>query len=92
MGSGTEGGTALGGGGDMTTTHMINFFDTIRGKAQQTSPIEEMVKSTHLCHLANIAYRLKKDLAVDAATGRTTDEEALKLWGRTYEKGWEPKL
>lgn len=91
-GSGSEGGTALGGGGDISTVHVMNFFDAIRGKVKQNSPIEEMVKSTHLCHLANIAYRVKKDLIIDPATGRTSDEAALKLWSRTYEKGWEPKL
>lgn len=92
MGSGSEGGTVLGGGGDLTTTHIFNFFDTIRGKAVQASPIEEMAKSTHLCHLANIAYRLKKDLKIDSTTGRAMDADAMKIWGRDYEKGWEPKL
>lgn len=90
--TGGEGGTNLGGGGDMTTTHMINFFDAIRGKVQPNSPIEEMAKSTHLCHLANISYRLKKDLDVDKTTGRVKDKDAMKLWGREYQAGWEPKL
>ena len=27
-----EGGVALGGGGDLTTRHTVNFFDAIRGK------------------------------------------------------------
>ena len=92
MGSGTESGTALGGGGDVSTTHVINFFDGIRGKATLNSPIEEMMKSTHLCHLANIASRLNKDLIVDPQTGRSADHEALKLWSREYAPGWEPKL
>src|SRR5690606_39472619 len=54
---GSEGGTQLGGGGDMSTTHVVNFFEAIRGKEQQNSPIDEGSKSTLLCHLANIASR-----------------------------------
>jgi predicted dehydrogenase len=89
-GSGGEAGTALGGGGDMTTLHVVNFFDAIRGKAKQASPIEEGAKSTLLCHLANIAYRTNKSLDIDSSNGHIKDKEAMKLWGREYEKGWEP--
>lgn len=92
LGDGTEGGTALGGGGDVSTTHVVNFFDGIRGKATLNSPIEEMMKSTHLCHLANIASRLNKDFVIDPNTGRSTDSDVLKLWSREYQPGWEPKL
>ncbi|MDQ1090216.1 Gfo/Idh/MocA family protein [Siphonobacter sp. SORGH_AS_1065] len=89
---GSEAGTALGGGGDMTTGHMVNFFEAIRGKAKQNSPIDEGAKSTLLCHLANIAYRTNKSFKVDSKNGRIQDKEAMKLWSRDYEKGWEPKL
>lgn len=91
-GSGSEAGTALGGGGDMTTTHVVNFFDAIRGKAKQNSPIDEGAKSTLLCHLANISYRTNKSFGVDTKNGHIQDKEAMKLWGRTYEKGWEPPV
>ena len=40
-----EQGIALGGGGDMSTLHSINFFNAIRGKAKLTSPINEGVIS-----------------------------------------------
>ncbi len=86
----SEAGTALGGGGDMTTRHMMNFFEAIRGKAKQNSTIEEGARSTLLCHLANIAYRTKKSFAVDSKNGHIQDAEAMKLWSRQYEKGWEP--
>src|SRR5690606_23793066 len=52
--SGNEAGNQLGGGGDMSTMHVVNFFEAIRGKAKQNSPIDEGAKSTLLCHLANI--------------------------------------
>ncbi|WP_460939370.1 Gfo/Idh/MocA family protein [Spirosoma humi] len=89
---GSESGTALGGGGDMTTLHMMNFFDAVRGKAKQNSTIEEGARSTLLCHLANIAYRTNKSFAVDAKNGHIRDADAMKLWTRQYEKGWEPGI
>lgn len=91
---GDEQGTALGGGGSMSTQHVVNFLETIRGKAsQQNSPIDEGAKSVHLCHLANIAYRADKTfLETDASTGRINDQEAMELWDREYEPGWEPKV
>lgn len=85
-------GTALGGGGSMDTRHVLNFFNTIRGKEKLHSPIDEMMISTHMCHLANLSYRLKKDLIIDPKTGKTTDPEAGELWSREYETGWELKV
>lgn len=87
-----EGSVNLGGGGGMTTMHVTNFFDAIRGKAKQASPIIEAAKSTLLCHLINIADRTKKDLKIDPANGHILDKEAMKLWSRDYEKGWEIKI
>ena len=87
-----ETGTALGGGGDLTTLHVGNFFDAIRGKAQLHSPIREGAKSTLLCHLANIAYRTGQRLEIDPADGHIRNAEAMKLWGREYEPGWEPRI
>ena len=89
---GDEGGTALGGGGSMSTMHVVNFFDTIRGKATLKSPIDEGVKSTHLGHLANISSRIGKGFDVNSENGQALDRDALKLWKREYEPGWEPKL
>jgi predicted dehydrogenase len=84
-----EGGTALGGGGDMSTLHILNFFDAIRGKSRLKAPIEEGVKSTLLGHLANISYRIGKGFDVNCSNGQALDREALKLWSREYEPGWE---
>lgn len=78
------------GGGRLTDKHIANFIDTVRGKAnKQNSPIDEGATSTLMCHLGNTAYRVGRDLAVDAETGRPQDAEAEKLWGREYEPGWE---
>ncbi|MCB0562455.1 MAG: hypothetical protein KDD09_26060, partial [Phaeodactylibacter sp.] len=89
---GPEEGTALGGGGSMTTLHVKNFLETIRGRDKLNCPIEEGAVSTHLCHYANISYREgNKLLAIDAATGRFCDKKVMKkYWSRDYEKGWRP--
>ncbi len=89
---GKEAGTALGGGGDMSTTHVVNFFQAIRGKEKQNSNIVDGAISTHLCHLANISSRIGKNFKVDPKTGKALDKDALKLWSRQYAPGWEPKL
>jgi predicted dehydrogenase len=88
----TEAGTALGGGGDMTTLHVVNFFDAVRGTAKQNSPIDEGAKTVHMCHLANIASRVGKNLDVDPKNGKIMDKKAMKYWSRDYQPGWEPKL
>ena len=91
LSTGSEAGTALGGGGDMSTLHAVNFFDTIRGKAELTSPIDEGAISQMLTHYANIAYRIDDAFEVDENTGRIYNREAMKLWSRPYEPGWEIK-
>ncbi len=91
--SGSEAGTALGGGGDMTDAHVANFFNVIRGKETKlNSPIEEGAISQMMCHYANIGYRIGKSYSVNTQNGHILDKDGMKLWDRQYEKGWEPKL
>jgi hypothetical protein len=79
------------GGGD--AAHIGNFLDGIRGTAKLNSPIEEGQKSTMLCHLGNLAYRTGSMIHFDSATKKVVNNpEAMKLWARTYRKGWEPKV
>jgi predicted dehydrogenase len=87
-----EDGTKLGGGGDLSTRHAVNFFNAIRGNGELTSPIEQGAISQMLTHYANIAYRVGKGFEVDTETGRIYDRDAMELWNREYEPGWEPKL
>ena len=88
----SEGGLVLGGGGNLTTRHVTNFFDAIRGKEKLTSSIEVGAVSQMLTHYANIAYRINKGFNVDENSGKIFDRDAMKLWSRTYEPGWEPKI
>lgn len=87
-----EAGTTLGGGGDTTTAHMINFFNTIRGKEKLNAPIADASISMAMVHYANIAHRIKKGFAIDDKTGKIFDRDAMNLWSRTYEPGWEIKI
>ena len=90
---GSESGMALGGGGSMSTTHVANFLDAIRGQAENVSPVEVGAKSTHLCHLANIAYRSGSDLDVNTSNGKIIDNpQAMQYWSREYESGWKPNI
>lgn len=77
---------------DDVNLHFVNFINSIRGKTTVNSSVVEAEKSTLLCHLANISYRIGKNFNVDSRTGKAIDSEALKLWSREYEPGWEPKL
>jgi predicted dehydrogenase len=78
--------------GNLDLYHFENFVSAVRGEARLNSPVDEGAKSVLLCHLANISQRTGKTLHCDPANGHIQDEEAMKLWQRTYEKGWEPRL
>lgn len=78
-------------GGDVD--HIANFLDCIRTGEKPNSEIEEGQKSTLLCHLGNIAYRVGRVINFDPSTRRIVDdEEAQGYWGREYREGWEPKV
>jgi predicted dehydrogenase len=86
--------TQPGGAGGMDGLHIMNFINTIRGTAElQHQPITEGAKSTLLGHLANISSRVNAPLQIDETNGHILNNpEAMKLWERQYEKGWEPKI
>jgi len=72
---------------------IMNFLDSIRGKSKLTAPISEGHKSTLLPQLGNISVRVGRTLNCDPTNGHVLkDKEAMKLWSRKYEKGWEMKL
>lgn len=84
----TEAGTALGGGGSMSTRHVENFFNTIRGKETLNAPIDDIAISHAMVHYANVAYRIKSPFEV-GDSGIMLSREAMELWSREYEPGWE---
>jgi len=73
--------------------HMQNFAEAIRGNEKINAPITEGHKSTLLPQLGNIAFRVGRTLKCDPTNGHIIgDKQAMKLWGREYEKGWAPKV
>jgi predicted dehydrogenase len=72
--------------------HFINFLDSIRGKSTVNSPVDEAEKSTLLCHLSNISYRIGENFRVNSKNGHALDKKALKFWDREYEPSWELKI
>jgi predicted dehydrogenase len=73
--------------------HLQNFCEAIRGKEKINAPILEGHKSTLLPQLGNIAYRVGRVLRCDPKNGHIlNDKEAMKLWSREYQKGWEVKV
>ncbi len=79
--------------GELDLYHLRNFVDTIRGEAKLNGPVDEASKSVLLCHLANIAQRTGQQLNCDPKNGHIlNNSQANKLWKRSYEKGWEPKV
>ncbi|MBX3746337.1 MAG: Gfo/Idh/MocA family oxidoreductase [Verrucomicrobiae bacterium] len=88
---GTEVASGTGPGGDVG--HFRNFVDAIRDGVPLTAEIEEGQKSALLCHLGNIAYRLRREIRFDPERRRILgDPEADALWGRTYRPGWAPRM
>ncbi len=73
--------------------HTNDFLDAIRSGRRPVADIDEAHKTTLLCHLANISWRVGRNIAFDAGSQQiVNDSEAMKLWSRTYEPGWEPKV
>ena len=72
--------------------HLENFVAAIREEADLNADIVEGHRSSLICHLGNIAYRTSGALRCDPDEGGKIldDPEAMKLWSRVYEDGWEP--
>ncbi len=85
--------TTVGMGETLDALHLINFVDSIRGKATLASPITEGQISTLLPQLGNIAWRTGSELICDPKSGHILNNPAaMKLWARDYEKGWQPSV
>lgn len=81
------------GGGPGDELHAANLLAAIRANDPKrlNCEIETGHKSTLAPHLGNIAQRVGRVLKCDPKNGHVVgDDEATKLWGREYEKGWEP--
>jgi predicted dehydrogenase len=83
----------LTGADSLTDSHFANFIAAIRTGEKLTQPIESGNISVTMLQLSNIAWDVRRELRLDPATGKILeDKEAMKSWGRDYEKGWAPHL
>ncbi len=81
------------GADSMTDAHFANFINGIRKGEKLNAPVSVGNVSVTTLQLSNIAYAVKRALHTDPENGKIqNDSEAMKMWGRDYEKGWAPKI
>ena len=77
----------------MTDAHFANFIAGIRTGEKLNAPIAVGNVSVTILQLSNIAWEVNRELQLDEKDGKIKgDPEAMKMWGREYEKGWAPHI
>ncbi|MFZ0201531.1 MAG: Gfo/Idh/MocA family oxidoreductase [Candidatus Sulfotelmatobacter sp.] len=77
----------------MTDAHFANFIAGIRKGEKLNSPVSVGNIAVTMLQLSNIAWEVNRELNLDTNAGRIKDDlEAMKMWGREYEKGWAPHV
>ncbi|MDE1177759.1 MAG: Gfo/Idh/MocA family oxidoreductase [Edaphobacter sp.] len=81
------------GADSMTDRHFANFIAGIQKGEKLNAPIEVGNVAVTMLQLSNVAWELNRGLSLDQTNGHVlNDPEAMKHWGREYEKGWAPKV
>jgi predicted dehydrogenase len=90
---GTTSASDLVGRDSMTDAHFANFIAGIRNGEKLNAPITVGNISVTMLQISNIAWEVTRELQLDTKDGRIQgDAEAMKMWGREYENGWEPRV
>jgi predicted dehydrogenase len=77
----------------MTTAHFQNLVNGIRSGEALHSPISDGQVSVTMLLLSNVAWKYNRTLRLDTSNGHILgDAEAMTMWRREYEKGWEPRV
>ncbi len=85
--------TDLIGSDSMTDAHFANFIAGIRKGDKLNAPVSVGNVAVTMLQLSNIAWEVNRELALDTSDGKIQkDPEAMKMWGRDYEKGWAPHI
>jgi predicted dehydrogenase len=83
----------LRGADSMTDAHFKNFIEAIRSGEKLNAPIAVGNVSVTMLQLSNIAWEVNRELLLDTQDGKIQgDQQAMKMWGREYEKGWAPHI
>jgi predicted dehydrogenase len=92
--AGTETSTSdLLGADSMTDAHFANFIAGIRKGEKLNAPVSVGNVAVTMLQLSNIAWEVNRELHLDSKNGQIqSDPEAMKMWGREYEKGWAPHV
>jgi predicted dehydrogenase len=77
----------------MTDAHFANFIAGIRKGEKLNAPVSIGNVAVTMLQLSNIAWEVNHELQLDTTDGKVLhDSEAMKMWGRDYEKGWAPHI
>jgi predicted dehydrogenase len=77
----------------MTDAHFANFIAGIRKGEKLNAPVSVGNVAVTMLQLSNIAWEVNRELHLDVKDGKIEgDAEAMKMWGREYEKGWAPHV
>lgn len=81
------------GSDSMTDLHFANFIAGIRKGEKLNAPIAVGNVAVTMLQLSNIAWEVNRELRIDSTDGHIqNDPEAMRMWTRDYEKGWEPHV
>ena len=90
---GTTSSADLVGRDSMTDAHFANFIAAIKTGEKLHAPISTGNVAVTMLQLSNIAWETRRELHLDRKNGHiVNDPEAMKMWGRSYQDGWAPKL
>ncbi|ABF43311.1 dehydrogenases related protein [Candidatus Koribacter versatilis Ellin345] len=75
----------------MTDAHFANFIAGVLKGTKLNAPIDVGNVAVTMLQLSNVAWDVGRELQIDPKEGKIqNDADAMKMWGRDYEKGWEP--
>ncbi|MHB8900029.1 MAG: Gfo/Idh/MocA family protein [Thermoguttaceae bacterium] len=73
----------------VSTNHYRNFLDCVKSREEPIEPVEVGHRTASLCHLGNIAMRLKRKLRWDPEQERfLEDDQANAMLRRPYREPW----
>jgi predicted dehydrogenase len=80
-------------GGPVSVNHTANFIEAMRARKQPISDVWSHNRMLEICHLANIAIRLDRELNWDPTKREIIgDDEANSFLGREIRKGYEIEM
>jgi len=78
---------------EMTNAHFANLIGAIKTGEPLHSPIADINISITSLQLANISWTVNREVLLESRDGHIkNDPDAMKLWARSYEHGWEVKV